>query len=416
MNYRSTVRCVVVGLLFVPACMVSAIAQSDDCRRCVTGGGTPGTLPIFRQGSTANRGVVGNSTITGDAGGNVFLGPSSTGTITGRLGVFKGDIGGLIGWETHIDPNTTYVGVIGKVDNTNAVGVLGVSVASTGATEGVRGDSRSPDGVGVRGIGGQLADAGQPVTPGGATGVLGTSNTTTGIGVIGRSIDNVGVLGEVTSDTRLGVGVSIGVLGHTATTDGLTEGVSGLVYSPSGTAGVFRNRGGGDILVGEGPDEIHKFRFDGQGNLFLVGVLQTNSGNADLAERIDAKESLSAGDVVEIDPTTTGRFRKSASQLSTRVAGIISSAPAITLAAHSDVRRGMEGDGRPVLALAGTVPVKVTAEAGPIQVGDLLTTSSTPGSAMRCNDRVACVGAILGKALEPLSSPTGVIRALVTLQ
>jgi hypothetical protein len=416
MNYRSAVRCIVAGLLLVTFFAVEAVAQGQGCLRCVNGGGTPGTLPIFKPGSTATKGVIGDSTVTEDADGNVVLGPLGAGTISGRLGVFKGDIGGLIGWETHIDPNTTFAGVIGRVDNTNAAAVVGVAQASSGATEGVRGRSFSPEGIGVRGIGGLPAPAGQPVTEGSATGVLGASNTTVGIGVIGRSIDNIGVLGEVTTETRLNLGASVGVLGQTATTTGLTEGVSGLVYSPSGTAGVFRNRGGGDILVGEGPNEVHMFRFDGQGNLFLVGVLQMNSPNADLAERIETKESLSGGDVIEIDPTATGRFRKSTTRLSTRVAGIISSAPAITLASHGDIKSGAEHDRRPVLALAGTVPVKVTNEAGSIQVGDLLTTSSTPGFAMRCADRVACIGAILGKALEPLSTQTGVVRALVTLQ
>jgi len=416
MNYRSTVRCVGAGLLLGTFLTVGAVAQSDDCRRCVTGGGTPGTLPIFKPGSTATRGVVGNSSITQDADGNVFLGPFGTGTISGRGGLFKGDLGGVTGWDTHIDPNITYAGVIGRADNTNAAAVVGMALANSGATEGVRGRTLSPEGIGVRGIGGVLAATGQPVTEGSATGVLGASNTTVGIGVIGRSIDHIGVLGEVTTETRLNLGASVGVLGQTATTTGLTEGVSGLVYSPSGTAGVFRNRGGGDILVGEGPNEVHMFRFDGQGNLFLVGALQMNSANADLAERIETGESLAAGDVIEIDPTSTGHFRKSTTRLSTRVAGIISSAPAITLASHGDVKNGAEGDRRPVLALAGTAPVKVTNEAGPIQVGDLLTTSSTPGFAMRCADRVACIGAILGKALEPLSTQTGVVRALVTLQ
>jgi hypothetical protein len=246
--------------------------------------------------------------------------------------------------ETHIDPNTTFAGVIGQVDNTNATAVAGIARASSGANEGVRGNSRSPEGIGVRGIGGLPAADGQPVTEGSATGVLGASNTTVGIGVIGRSIDNIGVVGEVTAETRLGLGASVGVLGQTATTTGLTEGVSGLVYSPSGTAGVFRNRGGGDILVGEGSIEgPHLFRFDGQGNLFLVGTLQANSPNADLAERIETDESLDAGDVIEIDPTATGRFRKSITRLSTPVAGIISSAPAITLASHGDIKSGAAG-------------------------------------------------------------------------
>jgi hypothetical protein len=417
MNYRSTLRCVGASLLLVTFFTAGAEAQGQGCLRCVNGGGTPGTLPIFQPGSTATKGVVGNSSITQDADGNVFLGPLGNGTITARGALFKGDLGGITGWDTHIDPNITFAGVIGRADNTNAFAVVGVALATSGATEGVRGRTFSPEGTGVHGIGGVPAADGQPVTEGSATGVLGVSNTTVGIGVIGRSIDNIGVLGEVRSETRLGLGASVGVLGQTSTTNGLTEGVSGLVYSPNGTAGVFRNRGGGDILVGEGPVEgPHLFRFDGQGNLFLVGVLQMNSPNADLAERIESQESLNAGDVIEIDPTAEGRFRKSRTRLSTRVAGIISSAPAITLANHGDIKDNPGADRHPVLALAGTVPVKVTNEAGPIQVGDLLTTSSTPGFAMRCADRVACVGAILGKALSPLSAQTGVVRVLVTLQ
>jgi hypothetical protein len=68
------------------------------------------------------------------------------------------------------------------------------------------------------------------------------------------------------------------------------------------------------------------------------------------------------------------------------------------------------------LAIVGIVPVKVNAESGPIQPGDLLTTSSTPGYAMICHDRLDCIGAIVGKALEPLAEDTGVISVLVTLQ
>ncbi len=99
------------------------------------------------------------------------------------------------------------------------------------------------------------------------------------------------------------------------------------------------------------------------------------------------------------------------------VAGIISTAPAITLASKDVVgEKGTTRDSRPVLALVGRVSVKVTTEAGPVRVGDLLTSSSTPGFAMRCGDRVACVGAVVGKALEPLASGNGSIQVLVTLQ
>ena len=68
------------------------------------------------------------------------------------------------------------------------------------------------------------------------------------------------------------------------------------------------------------------------------------------------------------------------------------------------------------LAVVGIVPCKVTAENGPIMAGDLLVTSSTPGHAMKGTDRGRMLGAVVGKALEPLQKGTGVIQVLVTLQ
>jgi hypothetical protein len=68
------------------------------------------------------------------------------------------------------------------------------------------------------------------------------------------------------------------------------------------------------------------------------------------------------------------------------------------------------------LAVVGIVPCKVTAENGPIQIGDLLVTSSAPGYAMKGTDRSKLVGAVVGKALEPLQNGKGVIQVLVTLQ
>ena len=68
------------------------------------------------------------------------------------------------------------------------------------------------------------------------------------------------------------------------------------------------------------------------------------------------------------------------------------------------------------MALVGIVPCKVSAENGPVARGDLLVTSTTPGHAMKGTDRTRMLGAVAGKALEPLSSGTGVILVLVTLQ
>ncbi|MCS7198074.1 MAG: hypothetical protein NZ930_05290 [Candidatus Bipolaricaulota bacterium] len=67
-----------------------------------------------------------------------------------------------------------------------------------------------------------------------------------------------------------------------------------------------------------------------------------------------------------------------------------------------------------MLALLGRVPVKATTENGPIRPGDLLTSSSKPGYAMRCASSYVCEGALLGKALEALNVGEGVILMLLT--
>jgi hypothetical protein len=59
---------------------------------------------------------------------------------------------------------------------------------------------------------------------------------------------------------------------------------------------------------------------------------------------------------------------------------------------------------------------RVDASYGPIDVGDLLTTSPTEGHAMRASDPSRSFGATLGKALDCWSSGTGLVPILVALQ
>ena len=68
------------------------------------------------------------------------------------------------------------------------------------------------------------------------------------------------------------------------------------------------------------------------------------------------------------------------------------------------------------LALVGKVYCKVDAGHGAIEIGDLLTTSPTPGHAMKAADPMRAFGAVIGKALRPLASGTGLIPILVALQ
>jgi hypothetical protein len=118
---------------------------------------------------------------------------------------------------------------------------------------------------------------------------------------------------------------------------------------------------------------------------------------------------------VEIDPDHTGFFRKSADPYSRRVAGIISTSPGVILGNSTNSETDDWDDNRPVLAITGRVPVKVTTENGPIQVGDLLVASSAPGVAMR-GDPAAAVGCVVGKAMEPFAEGEGVVVAQVMLR
>jgi len=163
------------------------------------------------------------------------------------------------------------------------------------------------------------------------------------------------------------------------------------------------------------------FKVDKTGNVYADGTYYcfdgaVHFGSADVAERINTSEWVEPGNVVEIDPEHPGFFCKANSPYSTRVAGIISTSPGVVLGNNFDAHADKWEDNRPVLAIAGRVPLKVTTENGTIQIGDLLVSSSVPGVAMKGTDRDVCIGATIGKAMEPLATGTGVIMAQVMLR
>ena len=137
-----------------------------------------------------------------------------------------------------------------------------------------------------------------------------------------------------------------------------------------------------------------------------------------MAEMLPAAQELEPGDVLAIGPD--GDLIRSTEPYQTSVAGVYSTDPGFMFG------HPLEGKtpGTIPLAMSGVVPVKVSAENGAIRPGDLLTTSATPGHAMRASPITVNgvtfypAGVIVGKALEALdlSQGTGVILMLVTLQ
>ena len=217
---------------------------------------------------------------------------------------------------------------------------------------------------------------------------------------------------------------------HNASTLNL-EGSAGFAYMGSGNFGIGTTNATGKLTIqgsssdliacyptGERSAGAAVFRVEADGDVFADGTVyavSTMVGSADVAERINVSEWVTAGDVVEIDPDHVGFFRRARGRYSCRVAGIISTAPGVILGNGINPASDEWDDGRPVLAIAGRVPVKATAENGAISVGDLLVSSSVPGFAMK-GEPDQSIGAVVGKAMEPLAGGEGTIMAQVILR
>jgi hypothetical protein len=136
--------------------------------------------------------------------------------------------------------------------------------------------------------------------------------------------------------------------------------------------------------------------------------------NADCAEEFDVSEveDIKPGTVMVIDEE--GAVKGSQLAYDKRVAGVISGASGFKPGIILDKQGANEG--RIPVALLGKVACKVDAQYSPIEVGDLLTTSPTPGHAMKADDPHRAFGSVIGKAMRPLNGGRGIIPVLAALQ
>jgi hypothetical protein len=329
----------------------------------IEGSGTTNYIPVF---TGAHR--IGNSNIFQSPDGNVGIGtttPMWPLHVVSTRATGSGGYPPIALWAESTASNTWG-------------GVYSVASSLTGNTIALNDEAYSPNGVGVIG-------------QGGADGVLGVTSSTNAFAV--------GVFGV--SSARSGGG-SVGVFGQ--------------AWSAGATAGLFANVAGGNIIEGAiGQPAMSVFRADGTGRVFADGGFQP--GGADFAESMAVtgdRTKYVPGDLLVIDPTTSRHIALAQQPYSTLVAGIYSTNPGL-LGTTRKVDESAPQNEIP-LAVVGIVPCKVTAENGPIQIGDLLVASSTPGHAMKGTDRSKMLGAVVGKALEPLREAKGVVQVLVTLQ
>ena len=127
-----------------------------------------------------------------------------------------------------------------------------------------------------------------------------------------------------------------------------------------------------------------------------------------------SSQEIPQGAVVIIDRKNPGRLKTSDHAYDTKVAGIVSGAgginPGVQLKQEGVLENGQN------VALTGRVYALADASTGPIEPGDLLTTSDVPGHAMKVTDHAKAQGAILGKAMSALQEGKSMVLVLVTLQ
>lgn len=293
---------------------------------------------------------------------------------------------------------TNVLGGIAVVGNSSGVQlpgqVLSIGVQGTSSAIGTPAPPGLPPAIsiGVEGISGTGQGVHGQSTSG--TGVHGESAT--GSGVFGFSATFHGVHGESAAPGSAGVvGIGkvpggVGILG---------QGASFPPGIPPCNAGVFE----GDVQV---TGAIHVTETITCFDVSLIG--------GDCAEEFNLAEGegVSPGTVMVIDNEDALQTCQEA--YDRRVAGIVSGAgdrkPGITLD-----KRSSQSNRIPI-ALVGKVYCKADAQYGCINIGDLLTTSPTPGHAMKADDPFRAFGAVIGKALRSLPSGQGLIPVLVALQ
>lgn len=186
--------------------------------------------------------------------------------------------------------------------------------------------------------------------------------------------------------------------------------------SGAGTVKQSNNNGkmkftdGSDSATGIEITDIVKAGTDGTGNIgqsnnkFNTIHATTFSGQAttaqyaDLAENYVADKQYDAGTVVEFGGAEEVTI---AAPGSTRIAGVISSAPGFLMNA------GLKGANVVAVAFTGRVPCKVT---GAVRKGDMLVAS---GNGHATVTRTPQIGQVIGKALANFDGQSGVIEVAV---
>jgi hypothetical protein len=253
--------------------------------------------------------------------------------------------------------------------------------------------------------------------PWGSSHIAGFAGATGRIGVYSTTPSTPGFIDFTTNSQTGYVGLNGSATNGFFSSNGLVSALS--VMSPGGKAVQIGEAGAspavtvlaGSVGIGtNAPSSAYKL--DVNGDIRVSGNI--NAKYQDVAEWVPSSEQLPAGTVVVLDSTKSNQVTSSTISYDTRVAGVVSEQPGISL--------GEKSDSKVLVATTGRVKVKVDASKGAIHIGDLLVTSDIPGVAMKSEPmeingrKFHQPGTLIGKALEPLEKGKGTILVLLSLQ
>ena len=410
---------------------IIAFIAGNSSAQTVTGSGTAGRIPVWTGPTTQ-----GNSVITQSAG---------------KIGIGTAAPGGVLGVTSTTgtpaikgNATTNGIGVYG-VSN-NSIGILGISSTSIGVV-GYSPNNYGVLGVTAEGLGvyGSASGSGDAIYGNANTGSGGYFFSSQGIGVSANAVGGNGYAGYFYSAAYRGGYVKSGNSGlyslYVDTQDGPSQGTAGLevngslraegnLYIGGSKAGYVVdemqnadsvNLEAGDVVVIAddssapvlGNIPVPRVKLAARPNdTSVVGVVDQVMYVPDQATR-DAYEAQR-----KADRDAASRAEKEGGTKERPMANIQNRISDATGTLHVDDNSVSAGPGRycSVVTLGAYKAVKTDASFGAIHAGDLLTTSSHAGYAMRVNDKAAASGAIIGKALSSLASGTGSVTVMVTLK
>ncbi|MFA5133458.1 MAG: hypothetical protein WC459_01475, partial [Patescibacteria group bacterium] len=230
---------------------------------------------------------------------------------------------------------------------------------------------------------------------------ISSAGVTTNLSITTSTLDGVAIGGSTRSSgnfTTLNANGSV-TFGDSIEMDTATFNSAVTFNTTIGVSGFATFSGG--LNVGWAAQYTEKLCHSGSDGALGSGIIgDCNSSPGDIAEYYGSRDTtIAAGDVVKIADYIDGKpwIEKTSSSYSNTL-GVVSTAP---YDSFGKIYSSSTEYSVPI-ALVGRVPVKVSNENGPIEIGDYLTSASLPGYAMKMTKP----GITIGQALSSFDGST----------